>query len=460
MISRLLCLLLCFLCCAVSAAGRTVRAAERPNFVVILCDDLGYGDLGCFGNRTIKTPNLDRLAGEGMRLTDCYASAPVCSPSRAGMLTGRTPNRVGVYDWIPEGSPMHVRSSEITVATLLSRAGYDTCHVGKWHCNGKFNSPSQPQPADHGFAHWFSTQNNAVPSHFNPKNFVRNGKAVGPVKGYSSTIVADEAIKWLANIRDRKRPFCLFVWYHEPHEPIAAPKKYTKLYPQASKRGEALYYGNVTQMDAQVGRLMDALDEQNLRDNTMVFFTSDNGPETLNRYRSAWRSHGTPGKLRGMKLWLYEGGIRVPGIIRWPGKTRPGQVCRQPVCGLDVLPTLCKIAGVGQPSDRAIDGSSFLPIFDGKRIERKTPLFWQYDSATTSGWARVAMRDGDWKILADGKLERFELYNLKDDVCEKNDLSEAEPERLNKMTAALTRMHKQVKAEGPRWPKWKRKGKK
>ncbi|MEA1951999.1 MAG: sulfatase-like hydrolase/transferase, partial [Planctomycetota bacterium] len=428
-----------FALCPSSWANDCRKESENgtpPNFVVVLCDDLGYGDLACFGNKTIKTPCLDKLASEGMRLTDCYAAAPVCSPSRAGMLTGRTPNRLGVYDWIPEGSPMHVRRSEVTIATLLSRAGYDTCHVGKWHCNGKFNLPGQPQPVDHGFAHWFSTQNNAIPSHFNPVNFVCNGEKVGPVHGYSSKIVADEAINWLKNIRDRNRPFCLFVWYHEPHEPIAAPEKYTKLYPQANKRGEALYYGNVTQMDSQVGRLMKALDKQNLRDNTMVIFTSDNGPETLSRYKSAWRSHGTPGDLRGMKLWMYEGGIRVPGIIRWPGRTKPGQVCREPICGVDVLPTLCKIVGVEQPADRAIDGSSILPIFEGKPVNRKTPLFWQYNRAL--GWAKVAMRDGDWKILADAELKKFELYNIKNDISEKNNLAQKEPERLKKMKADLT----------------------
>ncbi len=456
MISRMLSLLLCFSATvdANQTSPSTDRSTHRPNFVVVLCDDLGYGDLGCFGNKTIKTPCLDKLAGEGMRLTDCYASAPVCSPSRAGMLTGRTPNRLGVYDWIPHGSPMHMQRGEVTIAKLLSEAGYDTCHVGKWHCNGKFNSPDQPQPVDHGFAHWFSTQNNASPTHFNPVNFVRNGQPVGPSKGYSSAVVAGEAIHWLKNIRDPKRPFCLFVWYHEPHEPIAAPAKYTKLYPQATKRGEALYYGNVTQMDSQVGRLMDALDKQNLRDNTMVIFTSDNGPETLNRYKSAWRSHGTPSDLRGMKLWLYEGGIRVPGIIRWPGKTQPGQVCSAPICGLDVLPTLCKAAGIQQPTDRAIDGSCILPIFDSKPIKRKTPLYWQYDRPL--GWAHLAMRDGDWKILSDGHFKKFELYNIKNDVCEKTNLAEQEPQRLKEMAAELSRLHAQVKAEGPNWPNWKR----
>jgi len=172
------------------AAPSQAAAAERPNFLVILCDDLGYGDLGCYGHPAIKTPNLDKLASEGMRFTECYSSAPVCSSSRAGLMTGRTPSRIGIYDWISAGHPMHLAKEELSLATLLKKSGYATCHVGKWHLNGKFNSPEQPQPGDHGFEHWMSTQNNAAPSHENPTNFVRNGTPVGPQEGYSCELVA------------------------------------------------------------------------------------------------------------------------------------------------------------------------------------------------------------------------------------------------------------------------------
>jgi arylsulfatase A len=438
-----------FLGAAASALAASQPASSRPNFLILLCDDLGYGDLGCYGNRIIRTPNLDRLASEGVRFTSFYASAPVCSPSRAGLLTGRTPYRSGIYDWIPAGSPMHLPASEVTVAALLKKAGYATSHAGKWHCNGKFNSPEQPQPGDHGFDHWFSTQNNAAPSHRNPANFLRNGKPAGELEGYSCQIVVDEAIAWLKR-RDPGKPFFLHVCFHEPHEPVDSPPKDMDLYPEAKKRGEALYYANVTNMDAAAGRLLTALDEMHLRDSTFVLFTSDNGPETLNRYPDAWRSHGTPGPLRGMKLHLYEGGIRVPGIVRWPGRTTAGHISDEPVVNTDMLPTLCAIAGVEQPAGRVIDGASILPALEGRPVSRKRPLYWQYDKAL--GGPRVAIREGDWKLLAHRDLARFELYNLRADVTEKHDLASAEPGRVKQMAEVLAATHREVKAEGPKWP--------
>jgi arylsulfatase A len=443
-------------------ASRAAAADRRPNFLVILCDDLGYGDLACYGHPDIKTPHLDRLAGQGIRLTDCYASAPVCSPSRAGLLTGRTPSRVGVYDWIPPGNAMHLAKEEVTVATLLKQAGYTTCHVGKWHCNGKFNSPDQPQPGDHGFDHWFSTQNNASPTHKNPKNFVRNGEAIGPLEGFSCGIVADEAIDWLRDGREKEKPFFQFVCFHEPHEPIDSPKELVDDYPQATKRGQALYYANVANMDRAVGRIMAALDELELTDNTLVFFTSDNGPETLNRYGNAWRSHGSPGKLRGMKLHLYEGGIRVPGILRFPGRIEPGKVLAEPISGVDVMPTLCALGDAKLPTDRQLDGTSFAPVFSGAKIDRQTPLYWHYFRAL--GQPKVAMRVDEWMILGhvdgpqggrqtmkDSNLTKFELYNLGDDLSEARDLTSAEPERLKQLSALLVAKHREVQAEGRTW---------
>ena len=228
-------------------------------------------------------------------------------------------------NWIDSGSPVHLRRSEITIATLLRDAGYDTCHVGKWHLNGRFNRPDQPQPRDHGFEHWFSTQNNAAPTHKNPRNFVRNGTPLGVQEGYSSHIVAKEAIRWLKEDHERDKPFFMYVCFHEPHEVIASAPEYMSRYADLPlERRE--HHANITQMDAAVGKILAALDEGGYRDNTLVVFTSDNGPARTPRH-----PFGSAGPLRGMKGDMYEGGIRVPGIIRWPGHADAGSESDEPV---------------------------------------------------------------------------------------------------------------------------------
>jgi arylsulfatase A len=204
-------------------------------------------------------------------------------------------------------------------------------------------------------------------------------------------------------------------------------------------------------MDYEFGRLMKVLDELGQGDNTFVMFTSDNGPETLNRYKTANRSYGSPGALRGMKLHLYEGGIRVPGIIRWPGHVRRGKESGEPVCGTDVLPTLCEIAGAVVPTDRAIDGASFLPLFAGHEIRRKRPLYWRYDKALSTPHT-VAMRQDRWKLLANPELTQFELYDLRNDINEANNLAERRPKHLAEMKEMLAKLHAEIDAEGPDWP--------
>ncbi|MDP6467745.1 MAG: sulfatase-like hydrolase/transferase [Pirellulaceae bacterium] len=447
---------------------------RRPNIVVVLADDLGYGDLACYGHPVIKTPNLDQLAREGLRFTDCYAAAANCSPARTGLMTGRTPYRVGIHNWIPMFSPMHVRRSEITIATLLRSAGYSTCHVGKWHLNGDFNLPSQPQPSDHGFDHWFSTQNNALPNHKNPVNFVRNGRPAGPLKGYAAPLVADEAITWLENGRDEEKPFFLYVCFHEPHEPIASDKRFSDLYPPPGKPtrndlSRAAHHGNVTQMDDAFGRLAATLDRLKLSDNTFLLFTSDNGPAITGIH-----PHGSAGPLRAKKGHLYDGGIRVPGILRWPGHTAAGETSNTPICGVDLLPTLCGVAGIPVPSDRKIDGANILPLLEGKRLERTTPLYWHFLRAASK--TKVAMRIGDWKLLAHlnipalkpsadllpeemqaiktAELAKFELYNLKTDIGETTDLSASQPDRLARMSTLMKSLYHEVQAESPVWEAW------
>lgn len=450
------------------------RAAEgaRPNFLVILCDDLGYGDLGCYGHPEIKTPNIDRLAAQGIRLTDCYSSAPVCSPSRAGLLAGRIPSRLGVYDWIPQNHVMHLPRQTRTIASELRDAGYATAQAGKWHCNGKFNSPEQPQPGDHGFEHWMSTQNNALPNHRNPRNFVRNGEPIGPTTGFSCELVADEAIGWLRRTATGGKPFFLHVCFHEPHEIVESPPELVRAYPHAKDEDQAHYFASVANVDRAVGRLLAALDELKLAGDTLVVFTSDNGPETRLRYGpDSRRSYGSAGPLRERKLHLYEGGIRVPGILRWPGRIRPAQVVREPVWSLDLFPTFLELAGVAARDGLKFDGTSLVPLFGERPLRRSSPLFWHYYRALSE--PKAALRDGDWMVLAhwDGpaaplgrnvnpdsmraiktaKPAKFELYHLRDDLAQATDLAAREPERLRDLSGKLVKLYAEVIAEGPTW---------
>jgi arylsulfatase A len=431
-------LLLARLACPAFAGDQL--SAPPPNFLFILCDDLGYGDLGCFGSAVIKTPNLDRLAAEGLKLTACYAGAPVCSPSRAAIMTGRSPYRAGIKDWIAPDTGIFLKRGEVTVASLLRRGVYRTGHVGKWHLASKMDG-SEPTPGDHGFDDWFSTQNNAAPSHENPANFVRNGKPVGPLEGNSSTLIVDEAVGFLKENRDR--PFALFVWFHAPHEPVATPEKYTSLYPSETDPTKRTYFGSVSLVDHEVGRLLATLDDVGLREQTLVQFTSDNGPETLNRYRGSERSHGSAGRFRGMKLHMYEGGYRVPGIVRWPGKVKPGTVSDTPVCGVDVLPTLCAAAGIAPPAELVLDGTNLLPLFEGRPFTRTNPLYWRFDNAIGGPW-KVAVRDGPWKLLADRALKSFALYNLEVDPGETNDLAASDPARTQAMARMLIELDRAI----------------
>ena len=428
----------------------TSPAETPPNIVIFLADDQGWGDAGCYGHPVIQTPNLDKFAKQGLRLTQCYSACSVCSPSRSSILTGRTPYRNGVWRWIPDGSDYHLGKSEITSAKLLQQKGYATCHVGKWHLNGKFNSADQPQPSDHGYDWWLATQNNAAPSHKNPVNFVRNGQTIGPQEGYAAMLVVDEAIDWLKQHRDKKKPFFLTVWTHEPHLPIESDPKYQALYKDQADPGVRQHHGNITQLDTAFGNLMTALDEMKLADNTFVMYTSDNGPEGRG---DNGRTRGSTGGLRGRKRSSYEGGIRVPGMVRWPRHVKPGTESGEPVIGSDAFVTVCKIAGVDVPTDRTIDGASMLPLFQGNAISREQPLYWRNHLAPEP--IRMAMRVGDWKILGSEDYQHFELYNLKDDWQEKNELSAVHPEKFEELKAKLIAHDKAVLAEGPDW--WKRK---
>ncbi len=413
--------------------------SAKPNFVVFVADDMGWGDSATYGHPLIQTPNLDKLASQGVKFTQCYSAAGVCSPSRSAILTGRTPYRNGVWRHLSGNHEAYLRTSEITYPKLLKGIGYETCHVGKWHLNSQphFNNPEYPQPGDHGYDYWMCTHNNASPSHKNPNNFFRNGEPVGKMEGYSAQLVAGEAAHWLKSIRNSEKPFALSVWVHEPHSPIATDPQFQDLY---KGHENAKYMGNITQLDHALGQVMDALDETGVADNTLIFFTSDNGP--VPSYG------GTTGGLRGIKRSDHEGGIRVPGVARWPGKIPAGTTSDVPVIGTDVFATVLDIAGIPLPKDRTIDGVSMLPAFEGKQVERPVPFFWRTHVSQPDD--RVALRIGNWKIVGNDLLTKFQLFEIQKDWKEENDLAATMPEKTEAMKKTLFEVWEKIEAEGPK----------
>lgn len=430
---------------------------KAPNIVLLLADDLGFADLRCYGSPHTQTPNLDRLAAEGIRFTDFYAACAVCSPSRAALLTGRFSVRTGLYSWIHSSHRMHLRRAETTIAKLLKGAGYATAHIGKWHLGYQLENGSgeQPSPGGHGFDHWMATGNNALPSHRNPTNFVLNGVRVNKTQGYSCQLVVDQASDWLDHHRDPQKPFFLNVWFHEPHARVAAPHTFASRH-RATSNPE--YYGCIENMDHAVGRLIEKIQQMGIHDETLILFTSDNG--------SYMKGSNAP--LRGRKTQLWEGGIRVPGIIKWPGMIEPGSVSMEPVGLVDILPTICRAANLSPPQDRVHDGVDLSPLFRGERLSRNKPLYWFYHPSRPA----CVIRDGDWCLTADpvinlsrknlflekdiGLIKKttlagFQLFNLRTDAGQTTDRSLEEPERLNQMITVMNSLHHEIMEDAYDW---------
>ncbi len=471
---------------------------QQPNIIVFLADDLGYGDLGCYGNPIIKTPAIDQFAAEGVRLADCHSAGTVCSPSRAGLLTGRNPYRSGFY-YIQGAWDAHLLGSEVTVAELLKSGGYETAFMGKWHLSRlektKYNEPG---PGDQGFDYWFATTHNAFDGPANPKKFIRNGERVEETEGWYCDVLVKEAAHWLTEERDKDKPFFLIVSTHEPHTPLAPPDAYSSLYDNQAvnnleqsiqyggvarpdkdiSKNKKEYYGTVTQLDHAFADLLTIVEKENIKENTLIIFTSDNGPEhpvNLEESRGEWEDpirdfcFGTPGQLRGMKRYPYEGGHRVPGIVRWPSKIPAGSVSDQLVNATDFAPTLCKLAGVDMPADRPIDGTDAFQAFLGNKVERKKPCIWifpthgdtylrmpqmamRHDDYTLVGWFPEKEKDThliDW--MKASVPEKFSLYNVRTDPEQKNDLSDAEPEKLDALIPEMLELWTEIRNEGPDW---------
>ncbi len=368
-------------------------AEKRPNVVVLLADDLGYKDIGCYGG-PVRTPALDRLASGGVRFTDFYSGSSVCSPSRAVLLTGRHHIRAGVYSvLIFNDERSHLLEREVTLAEVLKSHGYSTAHFGKWHLGLPKGELSKPSPTEHGFDYWFGMASGAHPSHRNPVNFLRNGKPVGKIEGYSCRIVVDEAISWLEEKRDPGAPFFLNLWFHEPHDVIAAPEDIVTQYGDLNDRA-AVYSGTIDNTDRAIARLLQKLQEVDSPQNTLIIYSSDNGSYRADRV----------GKLRGKKGSHYEGGIRVPGIFYWPGTITKGRVESEPAGLVDVLPTVCGLLGIAKPREVylprniQLDGSDLSPLLTGRLQEyiRHQPLYWYKPTSNPT----AAIRDGKYSMLA------------------------------------------------------------
>jgi arylsulfatase A len=446
-------LILCLLSTSLWCSG------ERPNVVMLLADDLGYQDIGCYDG-PVKTPALDGLAAAGMRFTDFYSGCAVCSPSRATLLTGRHHIRTGVYSWISDAQQnSHLLEREVTLAEVLKSAGYATAHVGKWHLGLPTERRAKPTPDMHGFDHWFATWNNALPSHKNPVNFIRNGKPVGKIEGYSCQIVVDEAITWLDKRGDSNTPFFLNVWFHEPHAPIAAPEKIVSGYGKLKDKA-AIYSGTIDNTDRAVARLLAKLKEIDSPQNTLIIYASDNG---------SYRDDRTGG-LRGRKGLNWEGGLRVPGIFCWPGTIPAGRVVSEPAGLVDVLPTVCGLLGLEKPGDRHLDGSDLSAILEDRAQDfvRHQPLFWHLQKSRPI----VAMRDGNYSLVANpdyelstsnmfseawipkikqGTYTDYMLFDLKKDPQQTTDIAAQNPELVTRLKTKLLEINASIMSEGHDW---------
>ena len=411
----------------------TAFAATKPNVIFILADDLGYGDLGCFGQTKIKTPNLDKLAAEGMRFTQAYAGSTVCAPSRCTLMTGKHTGHCpirGNKEIKPEGQePMP--ADTFTVAHLMKQAGYATGIIGKWGL-GFPGSASTPEKMGFDFFYGYNCQMKA--HEYYPEYLWRNTtKVVLDGKRYSHDLMAEEALEFVR--RNKSQPFFLYAAFTIPHGKYQVPDQgeYAKeTWPEQSKNLAAM----ITRLDKDIGRLLALLKELNQDDNTLVFFASDNGAGHQPKFFQS------SGPLRGMKRDMYEGGLRSPIIARWPGKIKSGVVSEQVWAFWDLMPTLAELTGQKPPPN--MDGISILPaLLDGKTVEHP-PLYFEFHERGFT----VAARIGDWKAVRLGAKLPIELYDMKADSTEQHDVASQNPEVVKRFENYL----KTARTESSVWP--------
>lgn len=436
---------------SLSFAGLTSakERSERPNILFIFGDDWGYGDLGCYGHDELRTPNLDKLAAQGTRFTQFYVTSGVCSPSRCSVITGHYPARHRVHGHFAandknaaRGMPNWLDPRVVSLPRLLQSAGYKTAHYGKWHLGGgglPHGDPTAPEPKAYGY------DDTRV---WNGNGPTWNGKELWPATRYmdsdrawapaSSELAVDATIRFITE--NKESPFFVNLWLKDPHEPLWPTDEQREAYKSDFENPKQCYYSVLTDADRHIGRLLDKLDDLGLTENTLVIFSSDNGPENLNDTTRA----GITAGLKGRKRSEHEGGVRVPLIVRWPGRTPAGAVDRRSVMStVDLLPTFCELAGVALPDGYRPDGQAMTKALLGQPFERANPLFWQWRTATNgqkpgdANWPAAAVRAGPWKLLRNTKINRVELYNIVQDAFEKQNLAGKHPGQVRELTQIL-----------------------
>lgn len=449
--------ILAFLAASIACvAMQAATAPARPNIVFIVADDLGARDLGCTGSSFYRTPNLDGLARRSMRFTDAYAAAPVCSPTRASLLTGLYPARLHLTDWLPGRPDLasqrlarpaiadRLPAAQPTLASVLRNAGYATAHVGKWHLGGQ-----GALPTDYGFDVNIGGDELGSPlsytAPYRSNDRVIPGLGEAPDGEYLTDRLTSETIRFIEQNKDR--PFYVQLWHYAVHTPLRAKQEVVAGFPKVSDRPgqqtNAIYAAMIASMDEGVGRILSTLDALHLRENTVVVFTSDNGGLcTLEGPNTPATGNGP---FREGKGTLYEGGIRVPLIIDWPGVTMAGGTSSVPVCSVDIMATLCGIAGAAVP--QATDGVSLVPVLKGDPAPVRPALYWHYPHYSNQGGRPAgAVRAGDFKLVEFLETGRRELFDLKNDPGEIRNLATDQPERVQELASLLQQWRTRVNA--------------
>lgn len=459
-----------FLLISLVASQLSGQVSKKQNFVFILVDDMGWTDLGYSGSTFYETPNIDALSKSSIQFTDAYASASICSPTRASILTGKHPGRVNITDWIPGDDnqnkkligPMDLDAlplKEVTVAEVLKQNGYSTFFAGKWHLGDEGNLPT-----DQGFDVNIGGYHKGQPPGGYYVPYKNPYLADGPEGEYLTDRLTNESIKFLDTIKDK--PFLLYLSYYTLHTPIQANTKYLdkfkqklktmdSLAPTDRKEGTAItkivqrnpeYASMVYALDENVGRLIKKLKDEGLYENTTIIFTSDNGGLTTIEEGLNYDRPTSVLPLRAGKGWLYEGGIRVPLLIKPAYFNGTSKIVSEPVISHDFFPTILSLATITSEKNMKIDGVNLVPLFTGNQIARNE-IFWHYPHYHSSGWTPgAAIRQGDWKLIEFYETEEVELYNLFEDLSETNNLASKYPERVTTLKQRLHEFQKSMNA--------------